>query len=270
MRETTVSDVMSLKMKLKTVIVEDELHGQKALTSILNNYCSDSIEIVGLTATVEDSIQVIKQHNPDLVFLDIRLGLNADGAFDILRAFDKINFKVVFTTSSRQTENILQALNKYGAKKYLLKPLDIDEVVDSVSLVQEELRLKSIGDNVAEMKNLLSAIGIKDTITKVRIPVRNGIQYVPADNIIMFRSDANCTVVFLIDRTSIRTSRNLKYFEEYCSEDGFFRTSRSYIINLKHVERYTNRDGGTIHLCCDCTAALSDKYTKGFFEVLDR
>lgn len=256
-------------MRLKAVIVEDELHGQKALTAILNNFCSDSIEIVGITGNVEDSITVIRQRHPDLVFLDIRLGVNADGAFDILKAFDRINFKVVFTTSSRQPDNILKALNKYGAKKYLLKPLDIDEVVEAVVQVKKELRLKSIEESVSEMKELLGAIGNKGDAAKVRIPLRNGVQYIPCSNIVMFRSDCNATVVFLTDGTNVRTSRNLKQFEVYCSEDGFFRTSRSYIVNLKHVERYSSEDGGTIHLTCDCTAALSDKYSDDFFDALD-
>lgn len=255
-------------MKLKALIVEDELHGQKALTSILNSFCSDSIEIVGISGDVEDSINLIRKNKPDLVFLDIRLGANADGAFDILKAFDTINFKVVFTTSSRQPENILKALNKYGAKKYLLKPLDIDEVVEAVEQVNKELRLESIEDSMNKMKELLSLIGNRDNASKVKIPVRNGVQYIPCGNIVMFRSDCNATVVFLADGTSLRTTKNLKQFEVYCSDDGFYRTSRSYIVNLKHVERYSSEDGGTIYLTCDCTAALSDKYSDGFFDAL--
>ncbi len=41
-------------MKLKTIIVEDELLGQKVLSAILTRFCSDTVEIVDITANVED------------------------------------------------------------------------------------------------------------------------------------------------------------------------------------------------------------------------
>jgi len=238
--------------------------------TLVNNFCNDRIELSGIAGTVEDSISVIKKHNPDLVFLDIMLGSNPEGAFDVLRAFEKIDFKVVFTTSSKQTENILKALNKYGAKKYLLKPLDIDEVIEAVNAVKEEIQSKTLEDNVLEMRELLSNLERKENCSKLRIPVRNGIRYIPASDIVMLRSDSNDTVVFLNDGTTVRTSKNLKHFEEHCKSGGFLRTSRSYIINLKYVESYSSEAGGTIHLSCNCSAALSDKYADDFFSALGR
>jgi two-component system LytT family response regulator len=257
-------------MKLKTIIVEDEPLGQKALTAILNRFCADSIELAEVAGSVENAILSIKKHKPHLVFLDITLGSHIDGAFDILRAFKNIDFKVVFTTSSKQSENILMALNKYGAKKYLLKPLDIDEVIDSVNLVKEEIKMKLQEDELAGIKSLINAIGLAQTHNKIPFPVKNGVQYVPVEDIVMFRADLNAVIVFLNDGTNIRTSRNLKHFEENYLARDFIRVSRSYIINKKYVQNYSSEDGGTIHLACGCSAALSKNYAAGFFAALGR
>lgn len=257
-------------MKLKTVVVEDEPLGQKVLTTILNGFCADSIEFVEVAGSVEEAIHLIKKHKPHLVFLDITLGSHVDGAFDILKEFNNIDFKVVFTTSSKQSENILMALNKYGAKKYLLKPLEIDEVIDSVNLVKDEINMKLHEDDLTRIKKLINAIGAAQTHHKIPFPIKNGIQYISVEDIVMFRSDLNAVMVFLNNGSHIRTSRNLKHFEENYLGREFIRVSRSYIINKKYVRNYSSEDGGTIHLACNCSAALSKNYATGFFAALGR
>lgn len=254
-------------MKLRTIIVEDEVLGQEVLTTILKDYCSDSIELLDVTDNVEKSIQAIKQNNPQLVFLDIMLGNNDNGAFDILKSLDRIDFKVVFTTSSEQSEHILKALNKYGAKKYLLKPLDIDEVVAAVELVKSEAKSQSLEDELRRIKKLINSIGHPE-VHKVQIAVRNGVQFVQSTEIIMFRSNHNSTLVFLSNGETITTSKNLKHFEEQLLGEVFIRVSKSYIVNIHHVERFCTEDGGTIYLHGGCTAALSDSFNKKFFEAL--
>lgn len=255
-------------MKLRAIIVEDEVLGQEVLTAILQNYCAESVELLDVTASVEKSIQSIRQHNPHIVFLDIMLGNNENGAFDILRGLDQINFKVVFTTSSEQPTHILKALNKYGAKKYLLKPLDIDEVVGAVEIVRNELKSRSLEDELKNIKMLINSISHPEML-KVNLPVRNGFQYVPFDEIIMFRSNQNSTLVFLTSGDTLSTSKNLKHIEEHFSHELFIRVSKSHIVNISHVEKYCNEDGGTIYLHGGCSAPLSETYSAGFFDALE-
>jgi hypothetical protein len=55
-------------MKLKTIIVEDEVFGQEALVGILTHYCNDTVEIIDQVETVSDAVSSIKNNNPHLVF----------------------------------------------------------------------------------------------------------------------------------------------------------------------------------------------------------
>jgi two-component system LytT family response regulator len=84
----------------------------------------------------------------------------------------------------------------------------------------------------------------------------------------MFRSNHNSTLVFLTNGETITTSKNLKHFEELFSGEVFIRVSKSFIVNINHVERFCTEDGGTIYLHGGCTAALSDSFNKKFFEAL--
>ena len=130
-------------MKIKAIIVEDEPLGQKVLSGILQNFCSETVEIADITANVEDSVKSIKKNKPQLVFLDIVLGNNDNGAFDILGNLEKIDFQIIFTTSSQIPKDILRALNKYSTRRYLLKPLDVDDVVEAVECVKNEINSRA-------------------------------------------------------------------------------------------------------------------------------
>jgi len=247
-------------MKLKTVIVEDEQLGQDVITGILSRYCDEMVEIIGVTASVDESVKIIREKDPDLVFLDIKLGVNENGAFDILNAFDEVNFRSVFTTSAENSEYILRAVNKYGAKKYLLKPLDIDEVVDAVTIVHDEIQ--SLNNSKAGNNNA------KDNrCINLKVPQKNGFRIVKCNELIMLRSNANSTMLFLTSGENILSSKNLSHYELILKNGNFLRVSRSFIINNEHIISYSSEDGGTIFLSNDCTAALSDRYKDDFLQL---
>ena len=57
-------------MELKAVIVEDEANSREILRNYLSKYC-ENITLLGEGATIEEGLQQIKKHNPELVFLDV-------------------------------------------------------------------------------------------------------------------------------------------------------------------------------------------------------
>ena len=118
-------------MNLKTVIIDDEQSARNILNGYLDKYCED-IEVVGFGENVKSGLEAIKQHNPDLVFLDIEMPFG--NGFDLLEQLDSINFDVIFVTA--YSEYAVKALN-LSASYYLLKPLSIDELIIAVDKVKE-------------------------------------------------------------------------------------------------------------------------------------
>ncbi len=257
-------------MKLKTIIVEDEKTSQMWLTAILQKHCSDSVEVVDITATVEQSIKSIRENKPQLVFLDIALGENDDGAFDILKSLGSIDFKIVFTTGFITPENLLRAINKYNAVKYLVKILDENEVVDAVKCVIDELGAMSQDVEMATIKEKPEEYERNNTPEILRIPQRNGFLCFPSDEVIMLKSDGNSTIVFTETKKPLTSSKGLKYFGEVLLPNKkFIRVSKSYIINIFHVISFSTEDGGTIFLTNDNWAPLSPNYKDVFFEAFN-
>lgn len=256
-------------MKLKTIIVEDEHLWQRALISILTRDCRETVEIVDVTDTIEQSVDSIKKNKPQLVFLDIKLGDHDEGAFHILKSLDTLDFKIVFTTIYDTPSKILTALNQFGAAKYLVKPLKSEDVVEAVNFASTISASSTKANDSEVLKKMLADYIIHEPPARLQIPQKNGFQYIPYASIIMLRSDGNATLIFPTESKMVSSSKNLKYFEEVLPNKLFLRVSRSYIINLEHVLSYSNEDGGTIYLTGDCYAPLSKNLKDAFFKALN-
>lgn len=256
-------------MKLKTIIVEDEILGQEALCGILEMYCADKVDVVEVVATVKDAIRSIQNNSPDLVFLDIKLGSCEDGAFEVLETLGHVDFALVFTTSSNQPESILKALNKYGVIKYILKPLEIDEVIQSVNMAMDARAKRSLETQIDQIRNLLDVISVTGVRNTIQIPLGQGFRCLKYEEIIMIRGMSNHTLIFLTSGESLENTNSLKFYSANLPTGKFIRVSKSYIINLEHVESFSKKEGGTILLSGACSAKLSSNHRKDFFKALN-
>jgi two-component system, LytTR family, response regulator len=83
-------------MSINAMITEDDLLSRTMLCDLLEDYFPD-VHIVGMAQTVKESLEFLKDHKIDLLFLDIEL---PDGKGpDILRSLRNVDFTVIITTS---------------------------------------------------------------------------------------------------------------------------------------------------------------------------
>ena len=126
---------------LKAIIVEDELASRETLTNYLNKYCPDVV-VAGEAESVEKGLIAIREHKPDIVFLDVEMPYG--NAFDLLEQVDEINFDTIFVTA--YSHYAVKALN-FSASYYILKPIDIDELIAAVEKVKENKAKESKQSN---------------------------------------------------------------------------------------------------------------------------
>src|SRR5688572_30097861 len=123
-------------MKLKIVIIDDEKNSREGLKNLLAEFCPDT-EVVGMAGNIAEGLAQIQTLQPDLVLLDIEMQ-SATG-FDLLEKVPEIRFDVIFTTAYEQYA--IKAI-KFSAMDYLLKPIDVKELVQAVERVQNK---RSVG-----------------------------------------------------------------------------------------------------------------------------
>src|SRR4051812_14237864 len=108
-----------MPMSIRSIIVDDEPNNIENLQQIIQVYCAE-IEVVATALNATDAVSALKIHQPDLLFLDIQMP--GQSGFNVLRAFDTINFEIIFITAYDKYG--IQAI-KFSALDYLLKPIDI-------------------------------------------------------------------------------------------------------------------------------------------------
>ncbi len=82
---------------------------------------------------------------------------------------------------------------------------------------------------------------------KLTIPTPEGYVFIMQDNILFCQSDGNYTIFFLQEGRMI-CSKKLKEIELYLSPENFIRTHQSYLVNLRHVEKYYRKNNGQLVL----------------------
>ena len=119
-------------MKIKTILVDDEILNLKNLEVILNNNFPE-IEIIGLFQNVDEGKLFIEKNKIDLLFLDISMPV--ENGFDLLNYFPERDFQVVFVTAHE--EYAINAI-RVGAIDYILKPILMSELRVAVESVKKQ------------------------------------------------------------------------------------------------------------------------------------
>lgn len=212
---------------LKAIIVDDELHGRENLKKIMETYCPE-IEIMGLADSAVNAGKIVNSCKPDVVFLDINMPV-LDG-FDFLKEFDERDFMVVFV--SAHEEFGINAV-KAGAADYLLKPINIKELKQTVKKL---LSIQSKSTNIET----------KPDVEKIILPSSHGFNVITIDDIIRLEGDGCYTKVVVKNMKNPIVSRTLKDFEETLPKEKFFRIHKSHLINLKYIKDYSKISGNYV------------------------
>ena len=222
-------------MELKAIIVEDEANSREILRNYLAKYC-EGVKLLGEAANIEQGLSLIQNQEPDLVFLDVEMPFG--NAFDLLDKIPDRSFEIIFVTAYNQYA--MDALNHHAAY-YLMKPINIDELVKAV----EYVRAIKEKENALEGQ-VLKARPIKAE-GKITLPQQDGFQVLEVGDIYFCKADDNYTEIYL-EKKKIVVSKTLKYFEDALQPYPFARIHKSYLVNVSEVIKYKKGKGGSVIL----------------------
>lgn len=220
-------------MKLSAVIIEDEVNSREILRNYLRKYCAQ-VEILGEAGTIKEGITLINKSQPNLVFLDVEMPFG--NAFDLLEELPDRNFETVFVTAYNQYA--MEALNHHAAY-YLMKPINIDELIKAVSYVEEIIIKEEL------LRDRVLTSNHKKVEGKITFPQQDGFQVLNVSEILYCKADDNYTEIYLAER-KILVSKTLKYFEEALEIFPFVRIHKSFLVNINEIVKYKKGKGGSV------------------------
>lgn len=229
-------------MKIKAVILDDEMHSIETLQWKLENYCPE-VEVAATFDDPQKGVQYLKKNPPDLLFLDIQMPML--NGFDVLEELGPdLPFDVIFATAYDQFG--IQAI-KASALDYLLKPVQNKDLKEAIEKFIRK-RAAAPGLREGQFQGLMENIGAEQEgrIGKVALATRESIEFVDPQEIVLCSSDSNYTMIYLASGRKKLISRTLKEFEDLLAPYNFYRPHNSHLINLSKVKEYIRSDGGYI------------------------
>jgi two-component system LytT family response regulator len=190
---------------------------------------------------VTDGVDAIKEYSPQLVFLDIQMGVQT--GFDVLKLLPTRNFEVIFVTAYDQYG--IQAV-KFAALDYLLKPIDIEELINAVTKAEQKIATQI---QTSQLDFLLQQLRKPEpNLSKIALQMQSQIRYVTLSEIIRCEADNTYTHFFLSGGEKILVSKSLKEYADLLRPSGFLRTHQSHLVNPKYVKSWLKEDGGVLLL----------------------
>jgi two-component system, LytTR family, response regulator LytT len=221
-------------MSLSTVIVDDEQLARDELAYLLKDM--GDINVVAQGKNGVEAVNLIREHNPDLVFLDVQMpGLDGFGVIKKLLDRKLPLPKIVFATAFDQYAVKAFEVN---AIDYLLKPFDKKRVAQSVQKVRAKLDPESAStDKLETLVRMLESQ--KPQTSKILLKAAGRLFLVDQKDICFASIEDGIISVATTGTSSMEGQSNCRTLEELLDSldpNVFWRAHRSYLVNINRIK----------------------------------
>jgi len=220
-------------MSLSAVIVDDEQLARDELAYLLKN--AGDVNVVAQGKNGLEAVHLIKEHNPDLVFLDVQMpGLDGFGVIKKLLEKKLPLPKIVFAT----------AFNQYAVKAfevnavdYLLKPFDKKRVAQSIQKAKAQHGADALpAEKIDALLRMIEAQ--KQPASKILLKALGRMLLIDQKDICYAWIEDGVITVVTGGPNSMEGQSNCRTLEELlaCLDANlFWRAHRSYLVNINRI-----------------------------------
>tara|TARA_B100000508_G_C11465742_1_gene282295 strand:+ start:1102 stop:1869 length:768 start_codon:yes stop_codon:yes gene_type:complete len=238
-----------MEKELRAYIIDDEEAPRKLLRYLINRHLPE-IKIVGESNLLRRGVEEIMELSIDILFLDIEMPEHK--GTEILNFISTpVNFEIIFVTA--YNDYAIDAF-KLSAFDYLLKPLQPDELKNSIERLRDKLAIRS-GHDEGQIELLDQ--NLNSTKRTYCLRTHREEYVIPLEDILYLEADGMYTSIYLKDN-EITASKPLK---EILSDlpDQFIRTHRSFAVNMKNIKSPLKFSGNAIELLGDRAVPVSTR-----------
>ena len=247
---------------IRCILIDDESNSLEMMEWLLKTYCPQ-VKIEAMCNAADRGIEAIHKYRPDVVFLDIEMP-HMNG-FDMLEQFDKLFFDVVFCTAYDQFA--IKAF-RYSALNYLLKPVDPEDLKETIRRLEEKKSFPSQGQIELLLQNIRQTN--KPGVQRIALTTGDGMIFVPTTEILYCEAESNYTAVVLEGGKKILVSKVLKEIDEALAGPDFFRVHNSFLININRIRKFVRGDGGYVVMEDGANVSISRSRRQEFMELFSK
>ncbi len=221
-------------MPITTLIVDDEKPARDELAFLLKSF--PEIRLVGQGKNGVEALSLIKEHSPDLVFLDVQMpGLDGFGV--IKRLVDR-KAKLPHIVFATAFDNYAVQAFEVNAVDYVLKPFDRARLAKAIQRAKKLLEAEGSPALQLQLETLVSQIGASKASQPVKLLVKTQqrMLLVDADDVIFASIDDGLISVVAKDVEGSSNYRTIDELQESLDSERFWRPHRSYLVNIDHIK----------------------------------
>jgi two-component system, LytTR family, response regulator LytT len=223
-------------MPMNTVIVDDERPARDELAFLLKDL--PEVNVVAQGKNGLEAVALIKEHTPDLVFLDVQMpGLDGFGVIQKLVERKVPVPQIVFATA--YDHYAVQAF-EVNAVDYVLKPFDRTRIAQAVQRAKKMVEASS--SPVQRLETLVDQIGAGEIKRRSAAPVKLLVKsqermiLIDADDMIYASIQDGTITIYSREIEGVSNYRTVEELMEALDGDIFWRPHRSYLVNIKHIK----------------------------------
>ncbi len=217
----------------RAILVEDNASYALELEMMLQDI---DIEVVGHYTTVNSALDSLEELAPDLLIIDIELDGTQNG-IDLAYTCQSYNIPIIIITSN-PNEDYFSKIKDLNHTAFLIKPLDSYSLRSTILLVEKQARMVEIETSPPDLEIRKDQIFFKKS---------KAYHLIPIENILYIEADGDYCITYTEDN-QFTNKITLSLFESILKNYNFFRSHRSFLINIQHLKSFNmNNSALTIH-----------------------
>ena len=215
------------------LLVEDELIIAEDMANVLE---AIGYHVIGTAIDFDEAIAILEIQKPDLILLDINLAGKRNGIELAETINQRFSIPFIFTTSYTDA-NTLEMAKRVNPVNYLVKPFKKEQLYTAIEIALFNMAKKNgqdvespteKGDDFGEPLIIKDALFIKDKYRYTKLTL---------SDILYIKSDGNYLEIHTLNKKELIRA-TMSAFLTRLNRNNFFRTHKSYIVNLDYLTRF--------------------------------
>jgi two-component system, LytTR family, response regulator len=219
-------------MPINTLIIDDEKPARDELAFLLKSF--PEVSLVGQGRNGLEAVNLIKEHSPDLVFLDVQMpGLDGFGVIKKLVERKLRVPQIIFATAY---DNYAVHAFEVNAVDYVLKPFDKGRVAKAIQRAK-----KMIEANASPVERLESLVGQLGTAkagqpVKLLVKSQGRLFLLDAEEMVYAAIEDGVITIHAKDFDGTSNFRTIEEMQASLDANVFWRAHRSFLININCIK----------------------------------
>ena len=207
------------------ILIADDDPGMRTVMRKLAQK-AEGYELVGEAENGAQLIELYDQTRPDVVLMDVEMPEMT--GIECAKVIQDRNPRTILIFATAHEQYMRSAFEVY-AFDYLIKPFRLERAMNTLSLIRDRLTAPPTKPEPVRPAQAAAS-------GRMMLKHKEGLSFIDIPSILLIQREERSSVLYLSDGSRFVSSDSLGDFEERLPQDTFFRSHKSYIINLNHID----------------------------------